>query len=351
MADPAGQAARAARTNLLHALAVLAICLGVFAVYLTFSGIGSNPRAALPDLLDGAAHKPFQYRLLVPALLNLAAPLLPARLELPGALASLTAIVNQLAASDPSRAAAALLTLALMFAALLGSVYALGRLMLRLGYPLRLARWLTLLYPLTLVVFFLAAYLYDFPNLFLFSCALLLLAPSPSGAPHTARHWLLYLLIFGLATLNKETSIILLIPFALLYFPRLERTRFALLSLAQLGVYALIKLALYVRFAPNPGGMVEVHWQDHLRLFQNLPVFMLLTAALVVILIVLPVAAGWRQKPRFLRQALWMVVPLLPLYFLFGVPFEVRVFMEVYPVIFLLLIPPRFAPEPGSSPG
>jgi hypothetical protein len=58
---------------------------------------------------------------------------------------------------------------------------------------------------------------------------------------------------------------------------------------------------------------------------------------------------GWRDKPIFLRLASTILIPLAGLYFVYGFPFEFRVFYEAYPIIvalglgsFLRLLPQKY---------
>jgi hypothetical protein len=45
----------------------------------------------------------------------------------------------------------------------------------------------------------------------------------------------------------------------------------------------------------------------------------------------------WKAKPEFLKDALWIAVPLLILTFFLGYLDELRDYYEVFPVVFLLI--------------
>ncbi len=322
--------------RIFHTFALLGICLGEFFVYLRVSKIGINQEAALLDMIEGTASLPFQYRVLIPGIINILVALFPENMFSGLNISALDLPIAQLAGSDGAGKSAAWFALILMFVSLCGAVLLFQRLMVRLEYSPKAICSLSLLYPISLMAFFSYAYVYDFPSLFLFSWALYSLAPTKDNKPKLFRDWVLYFSLFTLATFNKETSIILLIPYMLVYYPRLERKKFIQFGVLQLLIYGTIKLFLFLNFSQNPGTVAVSYWW----VYKQFPVLIVLTI-LLFSLIFLPIARGWNHKPLFLRQALMMIVPLVLLFFLFGFPFEFRVFYEVYPVVFLLLIPQK----------
>jgi hypothetical protein len=51
---------------------------------------------------------------------------------------------------------------------------------------------------------------------------------------------------------------------------------------------------------------------------------------------------GWKEKPLFLRMAVSLILPIqFVIHLLMGIPFEVRVFVEIAPVILVLASYPR----------
>ena len=145
-----------------------------------------------------------------------------------------------------------------------------------------------------------------------------------------------YLVVLALTSLNKETSLFLVVVFILYHWHRLERTRFWNLLIAQTVIYGLIRIGLLWAFWDNPGTPVEWHFFDHFyapnpiaNLFVYLSVPSLLLAGGLI-------AYRWRQKPLFLRQAVLIFFPMAVLYLLFGFPFEFRTMLEVYSPVFLL---------------
>lgn len=319
------------------------ICLGVFGVYLSRTGLGANANASLIKMMEGTADMPFQSRVLLPGIVKAVTRLLPADLFAQSKLPFADVAIQNLSDQNPANALPAWLAVFVMFFSLMGAVVMLPVWMRKLGYREKsIALW-GMIYPITFMFFFFGAYLYDFPQLFLFSVALWALMPPKSGETQPFYKWLVYLLFFGLATLNKETSFVLILAYLVVYFRILNRERWIGLAVAQGVIYAAIRFYLLRLYTNNPGGIVEYHWPFYM---EN-PLALLLVVVPFV-LVGFFIAKGWAGKPLFLRQALVTGIPLIPLYFLFGYPFEMRVFLEIYPVVFLLLISPK-AIQLGAS--
>ena len=186
-------------------------------------------------------------------------------------------------------------------------------------------------------------YIYDPPQLFLFTLSLVLLA---------RQQWPAYLVLLALTSLNKETSVLLILVYVLYYHDKLGR-RFWGLLLAQLGIFVAIKLGLTAIFAASPGNVVEFHLGHNL-----FPPHSSLAEFTALVLIIVVIAHDWRNKPEFVRCGLAMLAPLLLLNFFFGLLEEYRDYYEVYPVILVLcahtiasvLGLPTTLREPAASP-
>lgn len=175
-------------------------------------------------------------------------------------------------------------------------------------------------------------YVYDLPTLFLFTLGLLLML---------RRQWRAFLVVYALACLNKETTILLTLVFVI-HFLRdawLERARFVRLVLLQLGLFVALKLALSWVFRANPGTFVELHLLDHnldvLKSFLLKPSFAAEAPWLGVLLLTF---YRWSSKPAFLRHALWILVPIVAAMPLWGVLGELRVYYEAFPIVALLVV-------------
>lgn len=258
--------------------------------------------SALEPMLDGTAARPYVYRVLAAWVIR---------------------ALSDLLLPNPYLSAVVVMYLSLL--AFAWTVW--GFVKIYLGPPA--SNIVGVVAPLGLVPFmFEQRHIYDLPTLFLFSLSLYFLAREKFFA---------FLIVFGLTSLSKETSVLLILVFAFYFRKRVARKKFlVLLSLESL-IYVVIRFLLLWRFQNNPGGLVEFHLLDHITAYAHSPLF-----ALAFFLIATSVAA-WaiknnRERPAFLREAFLIIgLPLLILYFFLGVPFEVRVFMEVYPVLLVLL--------------
>jgi hypothetical protein len=62
-----------------------------------------------------------------------------------------------------------------------------------------------------------------------------------------------------------------------------------------------------------------------------------LSTFVVLLIIFLSIFSRWDEKPKFLKDALWIGIPLLILTLLFGFFDELRDYYEVLPIIILLI--------------
>jgi len=192
-----------------------------------------------------------------------------------------------------------------------------------------------------------AVYMFDFPHLVLFTLGMYLLYK---------QNWALYLIVLGVSILNKETGILMVVIFAIVYISRMDRARFIKLLGIQIAIFLVIKISLYTIFRDLPGGFVEWRLGDnieHLAKLSNYFRFtptgrsMLLPINLNIplprginlpmfVAIVLVVWYRWREKPLFLRKALGYLVVVVPLALTMGLVFELRAYFDVLPIIYLL---------------
>jgi len=169
-------------------------------------------------------------------------------------------------------------------------------------------------------------YLYDFATLLFFTLGLLLLR---------RRQWRWFLAVFAVSCFNKETTILLTLVMAIDYAGRLEPRAYRSLLAIQIAVFLASRAILFLAFHGNPGSDLEFHLMDHnLRfLLKAYP----LASVMAWVLVAALVAFDWRNKPRILRNSLWMLVPLLSLASVFGYLDELRDFYEVFPAVVLLM--------------
>ena len=257
-------------------------------------GIGwDDNRYSLTAMMNGAAHKPFVYRQLVPTLANIA--------------------TNGDSAPSQQRAiAAAIITiffiLYLFAFKWLAATFNVNTILPALaGLPLLMAN---------------NNHIYDLSTLALFTFAYAALAN---------KRLILYAALYPLLVLNKETALLLT-----LFVFIVERN--IKLTIYELTTYAAIRAALMWLYRDNPGGVIEFH------LFTNAVDWILqaqtsIAYAALIILLVWRLSITINHKPAFIRAALYTLTPTLAvLFFLFGYNYELRVFYEVYPIVALSVL-------------
>ncbi len=301
-------------------LLILSISATTAILFVVLPHINHNDRAQLDAMIAGSAHRPFQYRILVPRMAALLAPIIP---QPTGSMQSaLDAILASFGgASGPSIG----ILLIQIFSMVITVIYT-----ARLGQALGLGRHSIITaaaLPVIVLIFFTIilryVYIYDLPQMALFTVALYAILKNRRAV---------YLVLLAAATLNKETALILIIISAW-WLLRLDRSRRAWLFVAaQMAIYGLLRLALVLAYQDNPGGLVEWHIWEHLHYvglyYHN--VLIIISAALIL--------RRWQSKPLFLRGALLIgLAVLLPLFLVWGYPTEIRAFMEIVPVWLLLM--------------
>jgi hypothetical protein len=312
---------------------------GLLLVYFCrVSGVGGHGPAKIERLLAGRADRPYAYRALLPAAANLLSPLLPPRL------AAYIGMVSERALGEgvflrrfagAQYPAQAVLILAMMYLSLVGFSAVAFRLLAELGY----LPWVGYLGAVALLLgtrlFMHFGYIYDFATLFMFSLGLLLMF---------RRQWGAYMLVFALGTLNKETTIFLSLIYVLYYWHRLSGRRLLGLLSVQLAIYGLVQGIMRFMYRQNPGNTALWHWPDQVAALKALALsdpFRLAVAGMILVIVAALIAYRWSHKPGILRKGLALLPLFLVLFMLWGYPNEIRVMLEVYPIVAILLLPPQ----------
>ena len=294
------------------------------------SGLNAKSWAEFPDMVAGTAHKPYVNRVLMPLLIRGVARVLPDGRFNALALHPRYQLALEEIGLDWNRGHTEIYVVgvALMFLFLLGYVYAV-RWLFVLVYEsaawLRDAVGVVALLVLPPCFELYGSYIYDFSGLCLFTVGLGLMV---------RERWGLFLVVYALATLNKETAVLLTFAFCMFhtFSGRMRWGAFFGLALAQSILFVAIKAGIGIAFADNPGGAVEFHL---LRNLSKLPRWDLGAIAFAAVLLLL-VGHAWREKSLFLRSSLIMLVPLVGLTFLFGYFDELRDYYEAFPSLLLL---------------
>lgn len=174
---------------------------------------------------------------------------------------------------------------------------------------------------------------YDLPTAFFFTlCLTLMVSWQPKA----------YLFAFFLSSINRETTILLLLVWMAYFWKWLKPARrYWLYVIAQAVTFVTVQAMIRYAFRDAPGSSVWIspaqnfaaHWDEPLRTLIGLAVI----SALLWL-----VFRHWQSKPIVLRTAFVVLTPSLALlYIVAGQAFEYRVFAEVYSVTALLAMPVR----------
>jgi hypothetical protein len=172
--------------------------------------------------------------------------------------------------------------------------------------------------------------IYDFTTLWTFTLGLALMA---------GRQWTGYLALFAIATVNKETSILLTLVFAVHFIlrRRLPLDRALALLAAQVAIFLLIRGAIAYAFRGNEGGVVEINWENHNKVVLLHPALMSKRLPLLAAAALFGVW-GWSRKSLFLRDAIAVLAPvLLVMGVTVGQVDEIRAYYEFYPIVIVLV--------------
>lgn len=233
-----------------------------------------------------------------------------------------------------------LVTLLLLYGALWGYAYFLFKLGAQLFVHDQAIRWLA---P---VMGLLAASTFTRPTQYQYDIALLFLSAGCYFYMATRRFGL-YLIYFTLACLNKETALFILVFFTVWFYNRIPARMFVPLWAAQCLIYMLIKVVLAFVYLQNPGSYLE----DGLFRVLNSEVFgrSNLYRILYICLMIFLLTFKWQEKPLFLRYGLWLIPIIYLAFIVYGWPGEYRVFMDIMPLMALLVTHTLFVPSGISS--
>lgn len=184
---------------------------------------------------------------------------------------------------------------------------------------------------LACVVVFLTSFVfmkvYDLTTAALFTFCIALLARKKHGV---------FYIVFLIASVNRETTILLLVLFFIYYlYGNISRSQFIGGTLFQVVSFVVVRYLIMSHYAGNEGAVFWNDWQFVLSLYLSKKTTLLLVAIFVSFLY--PIAKKWNEKPIFLRTAFASLFPIFViLHIFFGMPFETRVFAEIVPTIVVL---------------
>ena len=307
------------------------ISLCVLIIFVVNPGINHYQPSKFEDMVYGKAWKPFVYRTLLPTTVRVVSAPVPMSIrtslsEMVDETESLKKLFEKLK-WEKEFFVEYFVAMFLMFLSLWGFAIAV-RYLFALFYDTTtlLANLVSILALLGLPTMFMyTSFLYDFPSLLLYTLGLIFLYK---------QDWKKFLILYPVACINKETTILLTIIYFIYYRHKLRADNFYKLLFFQLTIFAVIKVLLFVLFKSNPGTFVEFHLVDHnLGLLTGYN----LSVAFAVLGLIMLVYYKWQEKPLFIRTTLWALVPLVILTLFFGYLDELRDYYEVYPTVIILI--------------
>ena len=321
--------------RIIYRTIIALISFYVLIAFVKLPQINGYKRAMFSEMIDGTAWKPFVYRTLLPTTVRLISEVIPDEVH-----KTLTEKVESNKSAmlvlekfkwESEFITEYLVAMVLMYLTLLGFVFAFRKLFDAIySSPLWFKNIISIILLLAIPAMFqpqYSNYIYDFSSLFLFTLGLLLLRQ---------KKWRYFLILFFISCFNKETVILLTMIFAIHFYKDAEISRklYYQLIAAQLTIFAAIKILLYILFMNNPGGFIEFHLIDRNYLLFN---GYSLTTFVVLLIIFLSIFSKWNEKPKYLKDALWIAVPLLILTLFLGFFDELRDYYEVFPIVVLLI--------------
>lgn len=150
-------------------------------------------------------------------------------------------------------------------------------------------------------------------------------------------HFKAFYALYPIAAINRETVFLLTAFFELFYLRKLPAARYLLGVGYQCLMFIFTRWMITTIFAENPG-VPFYFWPARVLYDYENQIASTLILLAVCILAGYFVFRNWTRKPAFLRIALLVLFPaLLIMHLTMGMAFEIRVFAEVFPVMWVLL--------------
>lgn len=293
-------------------------------------------RLRYEDMLKGTAWNPFSYRVLIPKLTIAVRDMTPAIVQMEVAEdirsglkdnAFIARYMPQLIKAYEGATFEKCITTLWNYLFLFGYAWLMFLLAKELFSDDYAIRWFAPIFGMLVVPSFSWqwVYIYDIPILCLSAACYYVLLTKQYG---------LFIPLFALATLNRETSIFIGIFFVIHYFRRMPAAHYWLMVALLALVYSVIRITLYYASVDNAGWFME----DNLVRMLSHDVFSKSNYARLLM-----IATGfflltyqWMEKPAFLKCGLWILPIFYVAYIKAGYPGEYRVFYDIMPLLVLL---------------
>ncbi len=302
-----------------HSLIILISIWVFFIFFLKDPESNDNKSATFPKLIEGKAKKPYVYRRLIPDLTKYMDMATPDVIADP-----LRKVLHKNLPNEFFGKSGRDWILAYLYA----NVLAYLSLIFSYFYVIKIKKevgikniYLDIFYFLGIPPFLYFRYIYDFTTLFLFSASYYYCLKKRDFK---------YLIFFLLSSYNKETSLFLILFFLLTreLKEKEERTIFGL----QVLIYGFIRSYTFLIYKGNKGLTLSPHFDLQ---FQNFFSPYTFSNLFVYILIIYLIFGKWKEKPLWLKKSLFIFPIYLILFFFFGIPQEYRIFLDIYPLLFI----------------
>jgi hypothetical protein len=301
------QPSRAARINVVFFVAAVILSLHTVPYELRVCFPPPDHGSDSPEaLVAGVASTPYQYRVLVPWLVR-------------GAL--------EAHVIEPASQMAAFAVIQTVFLVLLAFVF--RRYLSRFIRDRVLASVmaLTIYAILPFNYFNLPYYPYDIPSVMFFTLGLLLIYD---------RDWRWFYPLFVAATLNRETSIFLVVVVVFVLYDKYSWRMLSLLAGSQLAIWLAIKAALWVIYQQNRWmgyGLYQFQLKVNLATLIDFPIKGIIALATWGCLWLAVVIWYRRIHDVYLRRTLWTIPVFIAGMMFAGFVIELRIYGEVLPIV------------------
>jgi len=170
-------------------------------------------------------------------------------------------------------------------------------------------------------------YPYDVPSVLFFTLGLLLIHE---------RRWGWYYALFVIATLNRETSVFLVVATVFAYFDRYRWRTLAALAGSQLAIWMAIKSFLWILYRENRWlgyGLYQFQLKVNLLTVVDHPIKAAIALATWGCLWLAVAVWHRRIKDVFLRRNLWTIPVFIASMLVVGFVIELRIYGEVLPIV------------------
>ncbi len=173
---------------------------------------------------------------------------------------------------------------------------------------------------------------YDPPTVFLVSASIWMM---------TIQRWKLFYFTLIVALLNKETACIVSVAFFAYYLSVLPRKSLLKHLTAQCLLYVLLRVAIIAWLDPGTSeaannNILRDYFGKNLMALWNARFWLDYVSQMALLGLVALICRRFADQPRLLRRSSLMSIPLMAGYFKSGLWGEVRVFYDIFPLLFLM---------------